>query len=210
LAAQQGPADAQFAVLTGPAGDGPHEGLLANLAGGLPHPVRVCNWREVGSLFSDLAADLEHRHQRPDERHPSRYVFVDGLQRFRELRRADDDFSFGRRGEEKASPAKQFASLLREGPASGIHFLIWCDTLNNATRSFDRQLLREFEMRVLFQMSAADSSHLIDSPLAGKLGLHRALYATEDAAQPEKFRPYGLPEPAWVEEALGRIRQKWA
>jgi len=31
-------------------------------------------------------------------------------------------------------------------------------------------MMREFDNRVLFQMSAADSSNLIDSPIANKLG----------------------------------------
>jgi len=75
----------------------------------------------------------------------------------------------------------------------------WCDTLNNLNRAVDRQGLREFEMRVLFQMSAADSSNLIDSPVASKLGLHRALFYTEDQGRLEKFRPYGSPTDAWLD-----------
>jgi hypothetical protein len=59
-------------------------------------------------------------------------------------------------------------------------------------------MLREFEMRVLFQMSVADSSNLIDSPLASKLGMHRALFHSEEQGRLEKFRPYGLPSEAWL------------
>ena len=73
---------------------------------------------------------------------------------------------------------------------------VWCDTLNNLQRSLDRQALREFEMRVLFQMSAADSSNLIDSPLASKLGLFRAFFYSEDQGRLEKFRPYGAAQPS--------------
>ena len=57
--------------------------------------------------------------------------------------------------------------VLREGAGLGMHTVVWCDTHNNLTRCLDRQALREFEMRVLFQMSATDSSTLIDNPLAG-------------------------------------------
>ena len=66
-------------------------------------------------------------------------------------------------------------------------------------------------MRVLFQMSAADSSTLIDIPAASKLGVHRALFYSEDRGQPEKFRPYGLPSEewlAWVKEATTRPRHR--
>jgi hypothetical protein len=58
--------------------------------------------------------------------------------------------------------------------------------------------MREFEMRVLFQMSVADSSNLIDTPLAAKLGMHRALYYSEEQGRLEKFRPYGLPSEEWL------------
>jgi S-DNA-T family DNA segregation ATPase FtsK/SpoIIIE len=89
--------------------------------------------------------------------------------------------------------------MLREGPAVGVFTLVWCDTLNNLQRALDRQALREFEMRVLFQMSAADSSNLIDSPQASKLGLHRAFYYSEDQGRLEKFRPYGAVTEPWLE-----------
>ena len=54
-------------------------------------------------------------------------------------------------------------------------------------------LLREFEMRVAFQMSAADSSSLLDNPAASRLRQHRGLFASEDLGTLEKFRPYGPP-----------------
>jgi hypothetical protein len=48
-------------------------------------------------------------------------------------------------------------------------------------------------------MSAADSSNLIDSPMANKLGFHRALVFSEELGVMEKFRPYALPPKAWLE-----------
>jgi hypothetical protein len=58
-------------------------------------------------------------------------------------------------------------------------------------------------------MSVADSSTLIDTPAASRLGLHRALFASEEMGQPEKFRPYRLPDDDWlasVRERLARPR----
>ena len=75
--------------------------------------------------------------------------------------------------------------------------MIWCDSLNNLNRVFDRQTIREFEMRVLFQMSPNDSSTLIDSPHASRLGPHRAFFSSEEQGTLEKFRPYGLPSEEW-------------
>jgi hypothetical protein len=60
-------------------------------------------------------------------------------------------------------------------------------------------------MRVLFQMSANDSASLIDNPKANNLGLHRALFYNEHEGWLETFRPYALPDGAWL-EATARQR----
>ena len=74
-------------------------------------------------------------------------------------------------------------------------------------RTFDRGTLREFEMRVLFQMSPTDSSHLIDNPAASKLGLHRAFFHSEEEGRLEKFRPYGPLPIEWLQAAAARLRR---
>ena len=65
--------------------------------------------------------------------------------------------------------------------------------------------MREFDHRVLFQMSAADSSNLIDSPAANKLGFYRALSYSEEQGTMEKFRPYALPDKAWLEYVWSKL-----
>src|SRR5262249_46785239 len=116
-------------------------------------------------------------------------------------------FGFSRRGEEKPSPSKQFATIIREGPALGVHTLVWCDSLNNVNRSLDRQGLREFEMRGLFQMRANHCSVLVDTPLARKVGFPPALVHSEDRGRLEKFRPYGPPSEAWLAEMQRLLRE---
>jgi hypothetical protein len=49
-------------------------------------------------------------------------------------------------------------------------------------------------------MSSNDSSTLIDAPAASKLGENRALYYSEEENRIEKFRPYGIPEPEWLDK----------
>ena len=130
------------------------------------------------------------------------YLLIYDIQRFRDIRKGDDDFGFSSSfGEDKpASPSKSFTTILKDGPAVAVHTLVWCDSVNNLNRTFDRQGLKEFEIRVLFQMSANDSSSLIDSPAAGKLGANRALFFSEEENRIEKFRPYGLPDPQWLDK----------
>ncbi|WP_146401556.1 FtsK/SpoIIIE domain-containing protein [Pseudobythopirellula maris] len=122
------------------------------------------------------------------------YLVIHNAGRFRDLRRMEDDFSFSSNKDEPPAPDKQLAAILRDGPAVGIHTLVWCDSYNSVTRMFDRAALREFAMRVAMQLSSADSSHLIDTPAASTLKSHRAIFYNDETGQSEKFRPYAPPE----------------
>ena len=108
-----------------------------------------------------------------------------------------------------ANPGQSLNRILCEGTQLGVHVICTCDTLNNANRCLSRKALSEFELRVLFQMSATDSASLIDTPKAANLGLHRAILQNAQAGTLETFRPYALPDSAWIEEAardLTRLR----
>ena len=139
------------------------------------------------------------------------FLVIYGLQRCRDLRRREDDFGFGRAGDEPPDPAKQFADLLRDG-AGARHS--HADLVRHATRistgAWTAPALRELAMRVVFQMSVADSSNLIDNPLAGKLGIHRALFASEEDGRLEKFRPYGPPSEEWLDWVKGQLCRRRA
>jgi hypothetical protein len=191
---------ARFFVLDGTPDDSRHRGYWARMTASLPHAIRLGGVRDVPALMTELAAEVERRTAAGAEGAPW-YVFVHGLHRFRDLRKAEDDFGFGRRGDEAPKPDQQFAAVLRDGPLLGVHALVWCDTLANLNRALDRQALRGFEMKVLMQMSATDSSLLIDTPLASKLGPYRAYFHSEDQGRLEKFRPYRPPPRGWLEEA---------
>ncbi len=208
LAAQHRAGEARFVVFDATAGDSPLAGYVERLGRVVPQEVQVVPWRDTGEVIGALATELEQRQAAEAAGQPAVYVLFHGLQRYRMLRKGEEDFSFSMDAEEKpADPSKQFGDLLREGPALGVHVLCWCDTPAAVERTLERGLLREFDHRVLFQMSANDSSNLIDSPAANKLGFHRALAYSEEQGTLEKFRPYALPEAAWlqrVEAALGR------
>jgi hypothetical protein len=116
--------------------------------------------------------------------------------------RQEDEFSFaGSDAGVAASPAAILLKLITEGPPVGIHVAITCDTYNNVSRFLGRKILSEFEMRVVFQMSATDSASLIDAPNASNLGLHRALYYNDREGLLETFRPYARPEASWLATA---------
>jgi hypothetical protein len=197
---------ARFFLLDGTPEDHPNQDLLARVAAMLPHGAKVGGWREAAPILAELAADLQRRQQGGGDG-PELFLMVHDLPRFRDLRRREDDFSFSRRDED-AGPTEHLEAILREGPGLGVHIITWCDTVNNLNRYFTHQALREFEMRVLFQMSPADSGHMLDAPLASKLGPHRALFHNEEQNRLEKFRPYGIPSAEWLNQVSEQLARR--
>ncbi len=197
---------ARFFVLDGTPEDHPLVDALARVAAVLPHGVPVGRYRDAARVLAEVAAEVERRQQADGGDGPEVFLFIHDLPRFRELRRREDDFSFSRR-EEAASPADHLDLILREGSSLGVHLIAWCDTVNNLNRHFTHQQLREFGMRILFQMSPTDSGHLLDSPQASKLGPYRALYSSEELNLTEKFRPYGVPGDEWLEPVAASFRK---
>jgi hypothetical protein len=198
IAAQQGPAQASMVVLDGTPGDSNFFGTFEKVKAALPLDVKLIDFRATADAIDQLAQEVARR-QESETGSPSIYVIVYGLQRYRALRKQEDDFSFSVSDEpKKPNPGKQFAEILREGPPVGVHVIVWADTLVSIDRTFERGTMREFDNRVLFQMSAADSSNLIDSPNANKLGYHKALVYSEEQGVMERFRPYAMPDNEWL------------
>ncbi len=182
--------------------------LLANLAGSLPHEVEVVSRLGVADAMERLAAEVRRRIDGQVLDGEAVFVVIRDLARFRELRKSDDGFGFSFGSEKKVGPAQHFLDLLKDGPTVGIHIILWCDSLTNLMRTFERGALKEFELRVLFQMSGSDSSQLIDNPLASKLGPQRALFIHEETGTFEKFRPYAFPTPDWLGDISARLRER--
>ncbi len=199
---------ARFLVLDATPPDAAHAGLLPRIVAGLPHDATLVEHRDIAACFADLAGEVQRRIDANELDGTATFLVIHGLQRYRMLRKQEDDFSFSSSldDEPKAPrPDKDFVTVLREGPPVGVHTLAWSDSLSTLERTLDRQAIREFDNRVLMQMSSADSSNLIDSPAASQLGSFRALYANEERGVLEKFRPYGVPGDAFVAGVLDRL-----
>lgn len=185
-------------LVIGQALDARSEEIIRQLAEILP--IRLWLPRDLGTVLGQLADEIDRR---SDGSGQPQFLMLYGIQRLRDLRRPDDDFGFSKKGDEK-TPYRLFTQIIKDGPPVGTFTLLWSDTLVNLQRCIDRQTMREFDQRVLMQMSAADSSTLMDNPAAAKLGPQRALFCTEDLGKIEKFRPYALPELAWIESMQAR------
>jgi hypothetical protein len=207
LGAQYPPGQARFVFFQGTT-DGPGPAFVEGMAKVLPHEVTVVSPHEAAGAMNEIAAELKQRVSTGAYGAGPLFVFVNGLHKFKKLRH-EEDFSFSMSdGGGEADPGAQFDELIREGSAYGIHLLITVDAYSNVTRFISRKGISEFEMRVVFQMSANDSASLIDSPRASGLGLHRALFFNEREGTLETFRPYALPGKGWVEEVGLRGEKK--
>lgn len=194
--AGQGP-DARFLILDGSLPDSQSAQTWQCLASLIPN-VKVVGPREAVTALQEVVEEL---HARTAFAAP---VFVIGfdLARFRELRKADDDYG-GFSGFDKsksANGAALFADIVKDGPTVGIFPFVWCDGYQTAQRWLGRDLMNRFESRVLFAMNANDSSNLIDNPAASRLGSNRALLFRGDVGILEKFRPYRAPSLGWLQE----------
>ncbi len=197
--AAQGQESLRFIVLDGTPADSPSAGWLEKLTTHLPQAATLAGWRDVDATLAELAEEVRRRRDDDAYNAPGIFLFIQAIQRYRMLRRSEDDFSFSTSDEDKPpAPDKLLAEILREGPPLGVHVILWADTPATLERTFDRSTLREFDHRVLFQMSATDSSNLIDSPAANQLGFHRALYYSEEQGVLERFRPYAFPDEAYL------------
>jgi hypothetical protein len=208
IAAQHPLGTAKFVLIQSTTPGSQDAELLDRIVAAIPHPVTVSRGPEIPQIMNDLSAELKARSsgEAPHDAQ-SIFVFIHGLHRFKKLRQ-EDDFSFSMGSDDSAAnPGALFADIITEGSSYGIHLLVSIDTLNNVNRSMSRKALTEFEMRVVFQMSANDSASLIDSPKASNLGLHRALYYNEQAGTLETFRPYAAPDAAWLADAAARLAQ---
>lgn len=196
------------------AGQGTDSARFVILDGSLPESLPSRTWQSLASLIPTLSVVnprdsatalqtvVDAMHARHDDTGAPTFVIAFDLSRFRDLRKADDEFGgFGGFDKPKTvSPAALFSEIVKEGPAAGVFTFAWCDGYQTAQRWLGRELMGRFETRVLFAMNANDSSNLIDSPVAGRLGPNRALLYRGDLGTIDKFRPYKSLSPGWLDD----------
>jgi len=205
LAAQFPPGRAEFILFDGTAPGSTQRDYLERIVRAIPHKLTVAKNSDLADIMNGLTEEMKKRTEadRGNEA-PATFLLFHGLQKNNKLKQ-DDDFGFS--SEAGASPAAQLNQIICEGTSLGFHVIATCDTYNNVNRFLSKKAFTEFEMRVLFQMSANDSANLCDSPKAGTLGLHRALFYNEQEGYLETFRPYALPDNEWIEQAEKNLRR---
>ena len=194
LAAAHHPDHARFVVMSGST-EPEHDTLVRDTLDAVPHGVAQVPSRDVDSTLAELHTELKRRIEDGGPDDPEIFIAVFGLQRFRQFRKSDEGFSFSLDDDAggASKPDEQILEILRDGPVVGMHLLVACDRAASLEQVFDRRALREFDSRIMFQMSATDSAQLIDSSAANDLGPYRALLYREDRGTIARFRPYGIP-----------------
>jgi hypothetical protein len=205
LLCQHRPTEARFYVLDLATSGQPWTNMSEVYRAKFDHQIEMLSRRTLAALITDLvqvATTFDASTQRAAQ--PT-YILVQGLHRAKDLRAPD----WHTGGSADISLPDQFATLLREGPEANIHVVAWCDTAANARRAVDRYL-SEFGLRVVGPMSSEDSHTLLDSAEAARLDRpHRLLFYDEERPGViQKFRPYCLPDPEWV-EAISSQQRHW-
>ena len=187
----------QLAIFDGQAGD-PASGIGAKLAGLAPQ-MELADSRSAVPLLERLHKQLKERISQGHSSWEPVLWCVSPLERFRDFRKSDD-FSFGDSG--APAPDAVFQELLREGPAVGMHSIVWAQNASSIPRWLPRQSMQDFELRALMTMSAQDSNNLIDQPIAQKMNANVMLLYDDATGRITKFRPYELdssePLKEWV------------
>jgi len=208
IAAQYPRDTAEFVVIDGTAPGTSENQFLSAATAAIPHKITVVDGHGIEKAMTSLGAERKARLESDNANTaPQIFTFVVGIQKFKKLRHEDDfDFSFGDDGGDKpANPGAEFNDIVMEGASLGLHLFVTVDTFNNVNRFFGRKALSEFEMRILFQMSANDSAALADTPKGSTLGMHRALLYNDQQGTLETFRPYALPDRGWVDEVKSHL-----
>jgi hypothetical protein len=183
-------------------------GVLPGAARALGEIAAFHTWRTAGEAVASVGASLSEREDANATERAPMVLVLGGVHRLRALRRKEDDFSFGSLGGDEGAKAERadqtLRRIVRDGPGFGVFTVCWCDTASNLQRVLDRGTIGEFGARAVMQTSAQDSSMLIESGSAARLGLRRAIFFDEQRGEEEKFRPFEPPSAA-VLEAVARV-----
>jgi hypothetical protein len=176
----------RFYILDGMRSDSPDADYWKRLGGLEPLDAAILEPRDAVRVMTELAEEVNRRLASGEPGGEPVFLVIYNLARFRDLKKGDD-YSFDDSG---AGGGKQLTTVLREGPPVGVHTLLWCDSYNNVNRWLDRQALRDFEMRVLFQMSAAEirATSWTARPPAVSAGTRR-FFIAKSAAKWRNFGP---------------------
>lgn len=188
----------RFVLIDGQVADPNGRSWLKEAISWLGDSVECPGPHEMGEAIIGMSGELKARMDGESSgEDKTTFLVILGLQKYKKLR-YEEDYSFSLEEDSETKPSDALNDLIVEGPGMGYHVIASMDTYNNVNRCISRKAVSEFEKKVLFQMSAADSASLIDSGRASDLGLNRSIFYNEATGVVETFRPYSQPSREWV------------
>ncbi|KAA1261976.1 FtsK-like domain-containing protein [Rubripirellula obstinata] len=158
---------------------------------------------EMVRIAELVSKRMESQKDAPEESSSSpTLILIDQLERFRDLRQ-DESFSFSLDSEAGVSGSAAFQNVLKDGPSVGVFVMASCGGAETFSRWVPRSSQHDFELRVLGQMNANDSSLLIDSPAASDLTAATLLFFDNSNGRITKFRQCELPDAKTVKGWIG-------
>ncbi len=165
-----------------------------------PESIQIIDLDQAPTVIKEVSEQVQTRKDSGKKDFAPIYLIIYNIGRFRDLRKEEDDYGYGSMdADAEVSTGKMLSTIYSEGPESGVHSMVWCDSFSNVDRWFSRKALKDFELKIAFQMNSSDSSSFVESPIASRLGTNRALYYMEHEGTFEKFRPYGPPTSEWLQ-----------
>ena len=165
--------------------------------------TRVVKPRDSEAEMAALSKLIKERGDDAPDQKPIVAV-IDPLDRFRDFRQEDTfNFSLDSAGVDGESGAAALCSVLRDGPNANVFVILVCNGAETMSRWLPRASQHDLELRLLGRMNAADSSSLVDSPIASELTAATTLLYDDADGSIIKFRQCELPDAADVRRWLG-------
>ena len=189
------------------------EASLKSLTEGLPLDLKFIEPTRLKAELTALWENLHARQDDPQQALTPLLFMVNDIARLRDLRKSDDDFgSFGGFGSSSTpappSATKMLGEILRDGPAVGIHTVLWTDGSVSLQHTTERTALNEFGTLVVFQTTAGESTHFLDNVSASRLDRTQALLVRPAEGESVKIRPYGKVEPELWREWSAKLAKR--
>lgn len=191
IAAQQQPNTCKFYSLNFYNVDSEFVNVPDELFNSIEQDFVAVNSRQVKESLQSIKEEIENRLSGSSTNSANIYLTLFSLQRGRAFRK--DGYSMSDEG-------NLLAYILKEGADVGVYSMVQVDTMDNFAKNLDDNLLKEFSQRVASQMNPDNSVKIIGNQKAAKLGSNRAWYYDDNENTLIKFKPYELPNYAWVSQ----------
>jgi hypothetical protein len=155
--------------------------------------VQIIGAADMPAMLSDIASIIDRRTTAPEQAAQPIVMIITGLERLATLQHREDAFDFSSDAPAATTPDVLLERIVRDGPSVGVHAILAADTGATVTRMLRRKALAACDIRLCTQMSVNDSSALVDSAAASRLGPNRMLLVSLAAQQSEKLRTFTLP-----------------